>query len=475
MTDSINKKERLLLERIISNRELFVKCIRIIKPEYFEAPLDRVVEFVKDYFNEYSNISKLDVIEAETGVELKSMPLEEMEDQDYVCNELEKFCREQAMMNAVLEGADRINEGDVTSVEALVRDALRVKLDNSLGTELFDDPEERISRMDEKKDHRKIGLDCIDDKIGHIGRGELGVVCAPSGGGKSLMLANIGYYLARQKQRHDPAKHLNVLYISLELDEGLYSKRLDTITTNHDINTHREDAKDIADALSNLSPNMGSMLVKRLPNGTTATEINAFVMEYYIQRGYYPDALMVDYLSGMGVDGMASLVGANKYDTDKVKSEALREIADEHDMYAFTAAQINREGQDMYSGVSAMHIQGGISLVQTSDWTIAMVANQEDIDNNQFKTVEMKLRNAPVTGRMHTGYKNPKTLRINNQPATVTNSGTKRKLGKTNPDKQPDKETKKTPAKVNRRAPEDDNDNPAKSKVKDAMKKLNKR
>lgn len=459
---NIDKKQLLLIERIVSNRELFVKCIRIMEPQYFDEPLDRVVEFVKEYFNEYSNIAKNDVIEAETGVELKVMPVEDVEDIDYVCNEIEKFCQEQAMMLAVLEGADRINEGDITSVQDLVRDALRVKLDSSLGTDLFEDPEERISMMDEMKDHRKIGIDSIDEKIGHIGRGELGVVCAPSGGGKSLMLANIGYYLARQG--------LNVLNISLELDEGLYSKRLDTIATNFDINQHRESAADIAEALGKLSGNMGSIVTKRMPNGTTASQINAFVMEYYIQRGYYPDVLNVDYLAGMGVDGMKSLANANKFDTDKIKSEALREIADEHMLYAFTAAQINREGQDVYSGVGPQHIQGGISLIQTSDWTIAMVANQEDIDNNQFKTVEMKLRNAAITGKMHTGYKNPKTLRISNQAGTsVTNTPNKKKLGKSANEK--NKAT--APEKVKKREPEDvDESSAARSKVKNAMNKL---
>lgn len=459
---SIDKKQRLLLQRILSNRELFVKCIRIIQPEYFDEPLNRVADFVKEYFTEYSNIPKMDVIDAETGVELTESPVD-ADDLEYVEVELEKFCREQAMMNAVLEGADRINEGDLTSVESLVREALRVKLDNSLGTELFEDPEERIKRMDEKKDHRKIGLDCIDDKIGYIGRGELGVVAAVSGGGKSLMLGNIGYYLAKQK--------LNVLYISLELDEGLYTKRLDAITTNYDINTHQEDAAEIAQALLKMEGSMGSMLVKRLPNGTTASEINAFVMEYYIQRGYYPDVLIVDYLAGMGVDGMKSLVGANKYDTDKVKSEALREIANDINAYGFTAAQINREGQDVYSGINPMHIQGGISLIQTSDWTIAMVANQEDIDNNQFKTVELKLRNAAVTYKMHTGYKNPSTLRFTNVAGGSTvNGGGRKKLGKSSGEK----DIRTAPKSATKKVSEDNETDAAKSKVKNALKALRK-
>ncbi len=458
---SIDKKQKLLIERILTNRELFVKCVRILKPKYFDEPMDRVVEYIGEHFAEYKNIPKLDVIDAETGVELRESPVDS-DDMNYVEKEIEKFCQEQAMMNAVLEGADLIQDGDISAVDALVKDALRVKLDNSLGTEIFENPEERINTMDEMKDHRKIGLDCIDDKIGYIGRGELGVVAAVSGGGKSVMLGNIGYYLARQ--------NLNVLFISLELDEGLYSKRLDTITTNYDIGEHRESAKLIAEELGKLSTSMGSMLVKRLPNGTTASQINAYVMEYYIQRGYYPDVLIVDYLSGMGVDGMKSLVGANKYDTDKVKSEALREIANDINAYAFTAAQINREGQDAYSGINPMHIQGGISLIQTSDWTIAMVANQEDIDNNQFKTVELKLRNAAVTYKMHTGYKNPDTLRYTNSPggSTTKRSG-KRTLGSSSPAKSL-KSAPKESKKVVQEA-----DDPVESKVKGAMKALRRR
>lgn len=453
--DALDPKQKLLIERVASNRELFVKCIRILKPEYFDQPLDRVVSFIKDYFKEYNGIAALDVIEAETGVDLRGRELD-AQDFDYVCDELERFCREQAMMRAVLEGVDYIEKGQLSAIEGLVREALLVKIDNSLGTELFENPAERIRNTEIAKDHRKIGIDCVDDAVGYIGRGELGIICAPSGGGKSLQLANIGYYLAKQK--------LNVVYITLELDEGLYAKRLDTIVTNTDISDHLANADLIEEMLLNQKDSMGSLLIKYMPSGTTNSDIRSYLTEYEIQRGYKPDVIIVDYLAGMGLEGMTHTVGVNRFDVDKEKSEGLRQIMKDYDAYGFTAAQINRDGQDAYAGILPSHIQGGMSMIQTSDWTIAMVQNQEDIDNNQFKTVEMKLRNAPKTGLMRTGYINPKTLRFSNNPSNqVVNSSEKRKLGS--------QSVKNQPAKVKRREAQVDND-AAKTKVQAALQKF---
>ena len=418
----IDKKEKLLLEYVLSNRELFVKCIRIMEDSFFSKPLDTVVRHVKSFFEKYNDIPDFDIIEAETDVALSQRQVEQS-DQEYVSEELEAFCREQAMMRAVLTGVDHINEGDVQAIEPLIRDALRVKLDDSLGTDLFQDVVERIEREEEHKDPRKIGIEAFDNHIGHIGRGELGIFCAVSGGGKSLSLGNVIYQLSKQK--------LNVLAISLELDEGLYSKRLDTIITNMDIKQHTDLAGDIANEYENIKDQFGSIITKRMKGGTTPSDIRAFVMEYGIQMGFYPDVIVVDYLAGMGVDGLKSEIGVNRFDTDKYKSESLREIANEFNAYAFTAAQINREGQDIYQGVNPAHVQGGISMIHTSDWTLAQVQNEEDADNNCFKTVALKLRNEAITHKMYTMYRNPHSLRYTNQPSTTLNKPTGGKSIKT--------------------------------------------
>lgn len=419
MADIIDKKQKLMLEYLISNRELFVKAIRLVKPEFFEKPLDRVVEYITTHFGKYNTIAEFVMIEADTNVLLENRPLDPT-DYQYALDEIEKHCQEQAMMSAVLESVELIEQGNLSEVVARAREALRVKLDTSIGTDVFEDPAERIRRSAEWCDARKTGLHCIDDHVGEIGRGELGIVCAISGGGKSLMLSNLGLQLANQG--------LNGLFISLELSEELYAKRLDTIITNHDIRRHLEDADIISQSLKSLEGSMGSMVVKRMPNGTTATEIRAFIMEYQIQKGYLPDFVMVDYMAGMGVEGMKSLIGSNKFDTDKHKSEALREIAHELWIYMFTAAQINREGQDAYLNVSPSYIQGGMSMIQTSDWTVAMVANEEDQDNRVIKTVPMKLRNAELTSKIGTCYKNPMSLRFTNNPPAGTNSGSAKRI-----------------------------------------------
>lgn len=400
----IPPKQKLLLEYLISDRTAFVKCIRIIKPSYFETPLDRVVETIVEYFNKHHNVPNVDIIDAETGIMLKEREIDDSE-MDYFLEEFEEHCKEAAMTEAILASVDLINEGNTAAIPDLVRDALMVKIDDSLGTNVFEDPEQRIKNMAVNVDERSIGIKGVDDLINMIRRGELGMFFAATGGGKSVMLANAVKNLARTK--------LNCLIVSIELNEQLYSKRLDSILTKSDIKEHANLASEIAAALATMSNDYGNITVKKVPYGTTHPEIRALVMEYRLKYGYYPDALIVDYLGLMG-SGMKSR-GSNKFEEDEIKAFGLREIGVDYDMYVFSAGQINRDGYDVKT-LGPNHIAGGISVINACDWAVGLVATEEDIDNNQIQAVQMKVRNGGKTTKPVTLYRCPKTLILSDTP-----------------------------------------------------------
>lgn len=399
----VSKKEKLLCEYLLAERDTFVKCIRIVKPSYFEPPLDRVMETVVEYFEKYHNIPNVDIIEAETGVVLKDREID-VSDKEFFLDEFEQYCKEKAMTEAILKAVDYINEGNTSPIQDLVRDALMVRLDNAVGTDLFDNPEERIRSMDQNVDERSCGIPEIDEIVGKIRRGELGVFFAQTAGGKSVTLANIVRNLAKQK--------LNCLVISLELNEQLYSKRLDAIVAGHDIAQHALLASEIAESLDKLAPNYGRITTKKLPYGSTPADLRTVVMEYHLKYGFYPDALFVDYL---GLMGGAKGKNMNKFDEDEIKAFGIRDMCVDYDMYGFTAGQINRDGYDVKT-LGPQHVAGGISVINASDWAVGLVATEEDIDNNQVQAVQMKIRNGGKTRIPAILYRCAKTLRMAGTP-----------------------------------------------------------
>lgn len=408
MSDEVlDKKQKLMIEYLISSPETFSKCYSITKPIYFDAPLDRVVEFILEYFGKHGGIPDLDVIDAEVGVLLKERSLDLKSDMEYFLEEYESFCRDSAMAKAILEGVDLVNDGRSNEVEALVREAMLVKMDKSVGLDLFLDVKERINHMDENLINYSTGSDLVDALIGRIRRGELIVTSAVSSGGKSLHLGNIGIALAKQG--------LDVAIVSLELNEPLYAKRLDSMITGTDITEHKKNAEEIDRLMAESKESMGNFIIKQMPPGSNASQIRAYLLEYSLEYGKYPDVLIVDYIGIMG----ATTKSSNKFDQDEEKAIALRQMAVEYDMIALTAQQLNREAANVVD-VTYAHLSGGISLANTADALIALVQTEQDIENNQIQVKWIKLRNAPKTNKPVILYRCPRTLRFSDSPNVKT-------------------------------------------------------
>lgn len=410
LDEKINKKQLLLLEFLLSDKKSFAICYGILKPSYFEAPLDRVVEYVLEYFKKYAGIPSEEIIEAETGVYMVYKELDPSE-REYLQEEIEQHCRDAALEEAILEGADLIAEGRGHEIQELIRQALTVKINRSIGLRLFDNAQERIETMGETVVEYSTGIKEVDDLIGNLRRRELGLVYAVTGGGKSVMLANMASALSNQG--------LNVLVINLEMSEELYGKRLDSIITGMDIDQHFANANAIQNYYDNAKGERGSIIIKRMSAGTPPSMIDAYLLEYHLEEGHYPDVMIVDYIGIMGVDGMRG--NTNKFDLDEYKAHQLIAMADRYDMAVLSAGQINRDGHDVLK-LNPSHCAGGLSLVNASAWAIGLVSTEEDLDNDLVQVIALKIRMTKKSRKPLTLFKNPNTLRITSNPNVVTSS-----------------------------------------------------
>lgn len=411
MSDVIDKKEKLLIEYIIASEDMFIKVYSILQSEYFTPPLDKVIGYVKDHFSKYHALADVDKIEVDTGILLKERELD-VSDVEYVIDEIEDHCQRAAMTNAVLAGADIIADpdGNIADVNALVREALLVKVDSTLGTELFTNPEERMKDSDEGLDPIQLGIEKLDNQHGDFNRGEVTLFVAPTGGGKSVMLGNVTYLASN--------KGLDTVIISVEMNEDRYSSRLDSLVTGIDLSARDEvSLNKIAERLRELKETNGSITTKRVNGKFGLEDLRTYLMEYHLINKKYPDVLVMDYIdifSNMNVPRNIS----NKHEWDELKTHGFRDICEEFGMYGFTASQLNRDGYGDVIDIGVQHIAGGISKAQGVDNVIAMIATEEDLDNNSWTFSPLKLRNndRAKVGK-ETLYRDPDNLRILSEPA----------------------------------------------------------
>jgi hypothetical protein len=215
--------QKLYLEMFMSDAETFVRCQNIFDPLNFDQRLQDVASFITKYVDEYKVMPEANIVNASTGSDLNPVQLPR-ENYDWLMNEFENFSRHKGLERAIIDSSDLLEAGDYGPVEKLIKDAIQISLNKDMGTDYFEDPRARLSKLKDGNGQISTGWPSIDKKLyGGFNRGELNIFCAGSGGGKSLFLANMGVNWALQG--------LNVLYLTFELSEGLVSMRLDSMMT----------------------------------------------------------------------------------------------------------------------------------------------------------------------------------------------------------------------------------------------------
>lgn len=383
-----SKKQKLLIEYLISSPDTFALCQGIVDPEYFDPEFRNTVKFVKDYYEQYNATPEPIQIEAETGQDL--VKREVQNDQlAYCSNEIETFCKHRAMEKAILSSVPFIEKGDFGSIEQKIKDAVMVSLHRNLGLRYFLNPEERLERMLNGNQTIATKWTDIDELLfGGISRRELLLVSAGSGGGKSITLANLGFNFIEQG--------LDALYISLELAQDVIAQRFDTMFTGIGRKIWKQHATEIAVRVTSSAEGKGNLDIKQLPVGTTAIQIRAYLKEYCLFYGKMPDLLICDYLDLMNPNEKIDL--SDVFAKDKLCSEQLRDIGVTENLVVATASQLNRSAVNATQHDHSQ-IAGGISKINTADVYWSILFNEAQRAKGEMAFILQKTRNSDGVGK----------------------------------------------------------------------------
>lgn len=252
------------------------------------------------------------------------------QDIQYVKEKSLDFCKRQAFKDALEKAVDMVSADNFEEVVSLMKKAVSVGLPSTIGHDFNEDMEARFVKINRMP--VPTGLVELDSKEvlqGGLGRGELGVVLAPTGVGKSHYLVQMGVSAILAGK--------TVAHYTFELTEtavGIrYDSNLCSIPSN-EVADHKHEVIEIYKELE-----FGKLIIKEYPTGTASVSTIRSHLEKLSLKGIVPNLVIIDY---------ADIMKSSKhYDTPrfelKLVYEELRNLAMELNIPVWTASQANRE------------------------------------------------------------------------------------------------------------------------------------
>ena len=212
-----------------------------------------------------------------------------------------------------------------------------------------------------------------------LGKGELGVVIAPTGAGKSMVLVHLGAQAVKAG--------LTVVHYTLELAEEVIAGRYDSCMFGIPLSDLKSMKEMIYESVQEVE---GSLIIKEYPTKSASTKTIATHLEKLAKRDISPDLIIVDY-----GDLLRPLVHNKERRTDLESIyEELRAIAQVNNCPVWTASQTNRSGLNA-EVITMEAISEAFNKCFVADFIFSVSRTVEDKNNNTGRIFVAKNRNGP--------------------------------------------------------------------------------
>lgn len=405
----------VIFSQLLSNKNYFVRVWPYLKSEYFDTGAPRIVyNAIKKHVDEYNDIpSKVSLSvaldqQALSDVEFKESKSlinelsSDIEDLEWAVVETEKFAKNAAVYNATSKIIEIQTNAELPeekrnkklpgldAIADIMKEAVQVSFDNSVGHDWIDDYEERWLKYQEKTDKIPFRLNILNEMtMGGVEKGTLNVLLAGVNVGKSLGLCSLAAdYLIDGK---------NVLYISMEMSEHVCAKRIDAnlLDVNlADIDNQTLSYPEYKQKMERYKKSLkGKLIIKQYGNGTAnANTFRALINELKLKKGFKPDVIIVDYL-GICASSRLRVYSENSYTLVKAIAEEIRALAVDCNVPVWTAAQTTRGAWDS-SEISMSDVAESAGLPATADFLLAVVETEELVQTGQQLLKQIKSRYA---------------------------------------------------------------------------------
>jgi archaellum biogenesis ATPase FlaH len=381
------------------------KVMPFLKKEYFTDENEKVVfNLVSTFIDKYNkpptieamlitlqNSNLAEGVFKDANETIKVLELTEKSTPEWLLDETEKFCKDKAVYNAILqsigimEGRDKVVTKD--GIPALLQDALSVCFDNSVGHDYFEDANSRFEFYHRVEERIPFDLD-IFNKItqGGMPNKTLNIALAGTGVGKSLFMCHVAASCIGQGK--------NVLYITMEMAEERIAERIDANLLNVEIDQLKNIPKSLYDSrMEKLnSKTHGKLIIKEYP--TASAHVGHFKMllnELSLKRSFKPDVIFIDYLNICASSRFKPGGSVNSYTYIKAIAEELRGLAVEFNVPIMSATQTTRSGFSN-TDVELTDTSESFGLPATADFMFALISTEELEQLNQIMVKQLKNR-----------------------------------------------------------------------------------
>ena len=405
--------ERTTLSNLVFNEEYCRKVLPFIKPDYFDVKEERVLfEEITNFVDKYKKIpTKISLeIEVETRKDLTQdqhtkiveiiQTLDDTKvDMEWLVDTTEKFCKDKAIYNAIVEGISIIDGKDknreADAIPSILTDALAVCFDNAVGHDYLDDSEKRFDFYHRVEERIPFDLDFFN-KItkGGLPSKTLNIALAGTGVGKSLFMCHMAANCLSQGK--------SVLYITLEMAEERIAERIDANLMNISMeDLHNLPKKMFDDKIAKINKKTnGKLIIKEYPTASAhSAHFRGLIKELAIKKSFKPDIIFIDYLNICASSRLKGAANVNSYTYIKSIAEELRGLAVETDVPIMSATQTTRSGFTS-SDLGLEDTSESFGLPATADFMFALISNEEMEALNQIAVKQLKNRyNDPTVNK----------------------------------------------------------------------------
>jgi replicative DNA helicase len=382
-----------LLNQIIIDKEFSRSIIDVIEANYFENKYFKlIIQMIKEYYVKYEHMPTFDTLEQITKSELQQEMAAKIvidtitkikecsvEGGEFVQEKAMKFCKQQELQK-VMSKAQKIIDGgefeNYDTVEQLVRTALQVGEREDGMSDVFYNLDEVLN-----EDYRHpipMGIPGIDRLLkGGLAKGEIGVILAPTGVGKSTLLTKIA--------NHSFNLGYNVVQIFFEDNPKIIQRKHITLWTKihpDDLTERKEEAMAKVREVENTMTN--KLILKKLPSDTVTMSQIKNQLRKIIADGVKIDMVLLDYIDCVVPD-------RNLGDEWKSEGSVMRgfeSMCHELNLVGWTATQGNRSSISS-DVVTTDQMGGSIKKAQVGHVIISVAKS--------LQQKEMKLATMAIT------------------------------------------------------------------------------
>ena len=366
--------------------------MEVLQPEYFESDSNKwLIKEINDYFLKYKTTPTLEAIKiAVDDVENDVFKLSivealkdawrhrEANDLQFVQEKTLDFCKNQVLKSAIMESVSLLENQNYDGIKTVIDAAMKAGTAVDIGHDYNVGIEERLTKS--TRVTIKTPWDITNEIMdGGLGEGELGVVVAPAGVGKTWLLQSIAAGALK--------RGFTVVHYTLELNETYVGLRYDSVLTglaNQNLKYHIDDVKTAVEKVE------GELVVKYFPTKTASVHTLGAHLQKLKTMGKKFDMVVVDYGDILRDTGNAREVRhalGNIY-------EDLRGLAGEFEVPIWTASQANRSALDE-DVIEATKVSESYQKVMTADFVMSLSRKVEDKIANTGRFHVIKNRFGP--------------------------------------------------------------------------------